>query len=355
MRDTGGLTSSSTLTITLNISKTLIEPPVEPPATPQLEPPIEPPATHPVEPPAEPPITTPVTTPAVPPVVMVVEPVAVTPVAASPQVPADSLPLAAQLTSPAALVSTADTYSRSDDTTADTFGLLFTDFYHSSSSPQPQKFGDINDNADLMTNTSPSGGLVILGGDDSIPGRDGLYLVKTPSSQESLVDEMSSFTLPQGMFKHSNTTAKVKVEASLADGRPLPNWITFDPESGRFIAKPPLGSGGYWDIKVTARDQNGNVVETQFLFHITESKSSGSNAFNDGTDKIAALSDHDSDVPSNLPGTNAPNEFARHKHSAPQMLAGRPSLAEQMAALNQRSRMPLLFSVKDATPIIKSA
>ena len=114
------------------------------------------------------------------------------------------------------------------------------------------------------------------------------HLIKLPSSQEILVEETATFNLPFGMFKHTDPNAKVTVEATLADGRPLPDWLKFDPSSGCFTATPPEGTGGAMDIKVTARDQKGNVVTSQFLLHITESKSEkpvgpGTDSSDDGT------------------------------------------------------------------------
>jgi len=187
-------------------------------------------------------------------------------------------------------------------------------------------------------------GLVIIGGEDSTVGRNGLYLVITPSSQESLVNEVASFNLPQGMFRHSDPSAKVKVEAKLADGRPLPDWLNFDPDSGRFTGKPPVGSGGYIDIKVTARDQNGNVVEAQFLFHVTESKSVRPAAADvkpavDGTDKPQLSPGRDPQKQPVSPHSGIPDSLDSASHT----LKGRASLTEQLAVFNQRNREPLLF------------
>jgi len=188
-------------------------------------------------------------------------------------------------------------------------------------------------------------GLVIIGGEDSTLGRNGLYLVITPSSQESLVNEVASFNLPQGMFRHSDPSAKVKVEAKLADGRPLPDWLNFDPDSGRFTGKPPVGSGGYIDIKVTARDQNGNVVEAQFLFHVTESKSvrpaaADVKSVGDDRDKPRLVPDRTPQKQPLSPRTDLRNGVDLTSHT----LKGRASLTEQLAVFNQRSMEPLLFA-----------
>jgi hypothetical protein len=190
--------------------------------------------------------------------------------------------------------------------------------------------------------SGPGSVLVILG-DTSLVGEYGIYLAKTPSSQEVLVDETATFNLPSGMFKHSDSNAKVKVEATLADGRSLPDWIKFDPASGRFTVTPPEGSGGAMDIKVTARDEKGNVVATQFLLHITESKSTSS-AITDPPDEMSDMGDHKSDQgsvekPADL-YANILKEPTLFYNTDVRNIRGRPSLTEQIAlnGIKERSR-----------------
>ena len=194
------------------------------------------------------------------------------------------------------------------------------------------------------------GGLVTMGGTDRALGGDGLYLVKTPSSQESLTNVTASFNLPDGMFRHSDSHANVTVVANLADGRPLPAWMTFDPTSGRFTAKPPADSGGTLDIKISARDQNGNVAETQFLYRITETKSSKPAAGDSDTPKEGAapkdgnLSDNAEDILLS-PRTDNRDRLDPRKYPSAKPLKGRASLTEQLAAFDQRSnKVPALFS-----------
>ncbi|GCF86735.1 hypothetical protein GSbR_33350 [Geobacter sp. SVR] len=201
---------------------------------------------------------------------------------------------------------------------------------------------------ELTSMATSRNGLVILGGEDTLGAPAGLYLVKTPSSQESLVEEVSSFNLPQGIFRHSDMNAKVALAATLSDGSPLPNWMTFDAESGRFTAKPPVGSGGAMDIRITARDQNGNVAEAQFLFHITESKSGKPETVDtDSADKKPAQKDQkparDSRDTSASPRSDALDLLKPQKYAA-RTLKGRPSLAEQMASAAGKDREPVFLA-----------
>lgn len=125
-----------------------------------------------------------------------------------------------------------------------------------------------------FTNQSSSGSSgVVSYSEETSTSEYNLYIVKTPSSQLVLVEQDATFNLPTGTFRHSNSGAKVGLEASLADGTPLPAWLSFDGDSGRFTGRPPAGAGGAMDIKVMAKDDRGNVVFTQFLLHVTEQKS----------------------------------------------------------------------------------
>lgn len=99
-----------------------------------------------------------------------------------------------------------------------------------------------------------------------------IFIFSTPGSQEILADEVSTFSLPSGVFRHTNLNANIMLEAELADGRPLPEWIKFDPTSGRFVAKPPSDVKGNIDIKITARDDHGNVAIVDFQLHVTENR-----------------------------------------------------------------------------------
>lgn len=50
--------------------------------------------------------------------------------------------------------------------------------------------------------------------------------------------------------------------ATLKDGSPLPAWITFDGATGKLNATPPAGVVGPIEIKLQARDANGQKAET---------------------------------------------------------------------------------------------
>jgi hypothetical protein len=69
------------------------------------------------------------------------------------------------------------------------------------------------------------------------------------------VDAGASFSLPlAGPADHV-----VPVQVSLADGRPLPDWLHFDPVAGVLTGKPPADSGDALVLRVVYIDDRGQV------------------------------------------------------------------------------------------------
>jgi VCBS repeat-containing protein len=174
---------------------------------------------------------------------------------------------------------------------------------------------------------------------DSSDSVVGLYLAKTAPSQHSLINQSSTFSIPRGVFRHSDLNEIIRIEASLADGRPLPDWMVFDSDSGRFFVRPPTGSDGVMDIKLTARDQNGNFAETHFLVHISRSKPaqreipdrdySGHGTDNNNGSQYLDIKKSPISPHSGL------------KRDTTIALTGRASLMEQVTMFDHRSKMPL--------------
>jgi trimeric autotransporter adhesin len=70
--------------------------------------------------------------------------------------------------------------------------------------------------------------------------------------------EGMQITLPASTFTHTERNAQVSVEVRLADGRPLPAWLKFDPVNGTLSGQPPRGLTQRLSIEVIARDQKGH-------------------------------------------------------------------------------------------------
>jgi hypothetical protein len=88
-----------------------------------------------------------------------------------------------------------------------------------------------------------------------------------------------SIFLPASTFMHSDFNAQLTVEARLSDGRPLPNWLSFDPTMGVFSGRPPAGVSQRLTIEVIARDAEGRMVRTQLEIQVNSRDANRSELF----------------------------------------------------------------------------
>jgi hypothetical protein len=73
-----------------------------------------------------------------------------------------------------------------------------------------------------------------------------------------------NFAVPMDAFAHSDANATVQLEAQLADGKPLPSWLSFSAETGSFFGRAPAGETNHYDIEIVARDKDGRIARVQF-------------------------------------------------------------------------------------------
>ncbi|MEY4653017.1 MAG: hypothetical protein RI884_1598, partial [Pseudomonadota bacterium] len=83
-------------------------------------------------------------------------------------------------------------------------------------------------------------------------------------------DGMAYVSVPWDSFFHTHSNVRVTVNASLADGTPLPNWIQLNPDTGVFQLVPPRGFQGELAIRLQARDSQGREATTLFRLHVGE-------------------------------------------------------------------------------------
>lgn len=72
-------------------------------------------------------------------------------------------------------------------------------------------------------------------------------------------EEAVDYTLPDGTFTDADGDA-LTLSATLEDGTPLPAWLSFDPETGRFTGTPDDADVGVVTVAVTASDGRGGTV-----------------------------------------------------------------------------------------------
>jgi len=69
-----------------------------------------------------------------------------------------------------------------------------------------------------------------------------------------------TYTLPNGVFIDEDVGDNLTYNATLANGDPLPSWITFNAATQRFDLNPPLNAYGQYALNVTATDASGATV-----------------------------------------------------------------------------------------------
>ncbi|KAB8043227.1 Ig-like domain-containing protein, partial [Janthinobacterium aquaticum] len=81
-----------------------------------------------------------------------------------------------------------------------------------------------------------------------------------------------SMTIPADAFVHTQADAVVRLSATLQDGRPLPSWVQFDSQTGKFTGEVPKGLVGELRIKLTARDIGGHEATALFRINVGQAK-----------------------------------------------------------------------------------
>lgn len=89
----------------------------------------------------------------------------------------------------------------------------------------------------------------------------------SPADQEAFGNVAFSYTVPEGTFSDVDTGDSLDLNATLANGDPLPGWLTFDGTS--FSGTPSAQDAGMITIAVIATDLAGATVSTTFELTIS--------------------------------------------------------------------------------------
>ncbi|MBD2360762.1 cadherin-like domain-containing protein [Anabaena minutissima FACHB-250] len=89
------------------------------------------------------------------------------------------------------------------------------------------------------------------------------------ANQTILEDGFFSFTLPANTFADVDAGDSLIYTASLANGDPLPTWLSFDANTQTFSGTPDDPDNGTISIKVTATDTSNASVDNTFNLTVT--------------------------------------------------------------------------------------
>lgn len=89
------------------------------------------------------------------------------------------------------------------------------------------------------------------------------------SDLRALEDSAFSFTLPADSFRDVDVGDALTYTATLADGSALPEWLSFDAQTGTFSGTPANGDVGELQLTVTATDLAGASASQSFALEVT--------------------------------------------------------------------------------------
>ncbi|HHQ49041.1 MAG TPA: hypothetical protein ENK19_09200, partial [Acidobacteria bacterium] len=81
-----------------------------------------------------------------------------------------------------------------------------------------------------------------------------------------------SWQLPGDVFIDPDANDRLRFSAALADGRPLPAWLSFDPETLTFSGTAPEGARHPLHVRVSASDGHETHPEATGVFHVRFAK-----------------------------------------------------------------------------------
>jgi VCBS repeat-containing protein len=131
---------------------------------------------------------------------------------------------------------------------------------------------------------------------------DGPVASAVIADQSSTEDAGFSFTVPAASFADVDVGDSLTLSASLADGSPLPAWLSFDPSTQTFSGTPLNGDVGSLSVRVTATDSAGATATQDFTVTVANT--------NDGPVASAVIADQSSTEDAGFSFTVPANSFS---------------------------------------------
>jgi VCBS repeat-containing protein len=134
-----------------------------------------------------------------------------------------------------------------------------------SGTPLNQNVGTLS----LMVTATDSGGASVSDTFDVVVANtNDAPIVATPIAPQSFTAySLQSYSIPTGTFSDADAGDTLSYTATLADGSPLPGWLTFDPTTQTFLGIPNSEDPNL-SIMVTAQDSTGASVSSTFALNV---------------------------------------------------------------------------------------
>ncbi|MGV0990409.1 putative Ig domain-containing protein, partial [Limnohabitans sp.] len=123
-----------------------------------------------------------------------------------------------------------------------------------------------------------SSAVVSLGvSSNSGSGISGLRAIEATRDVVAAPGERVNYTLPAGTFEHTDGAASVSLSARLADGRPLPSYVKFNPTTGTITVEVDSAEKvEEIQVMVNAVDDKGQSASTKVVIKLKEKASNSS-------------------------------------------------------------------------------
>ncbi|WP_169816637.1 DUF4347 domain-containing protein [Rhodovibrio salinarum] len=125
-------------------------------------------------------------------------------------------------------------------------------------------------NVNDQGHSGSGGGDVLLGSAsiNVIAVNDAPTVDAAPVDQTATEDAAFDYQLPANTFGDSDAGDTLTLTAELADGSPLPGWLSFDPTTRTFSGTPGDGDSGTLNVAVTATDATGETATATFALAV---------------------------------------------------------------------------------------
>lgn len=127
------------------------------------------------------------------------------------------------------------------------------------------------------------------------------------------------YVIPACVFADLDANDRLSYRAMLANGEPLPNWLTFDPVTMTFSGTSPKGEERVLHIKVVASDEHNATAVDQFDLVIADSDHHHDDHRHHDGDLNGVIASNDSDLsrdPAAATGDTAVNDEGRGHHNS---------------------------------------
>ena len=165
---------------------------------------------------------------------------------------------------------------------------------------------------------------------------DGPVASAVIADQSTNEDAGFSFTVPPASFTDVDVGDTLTLSATLADGSPLPAWLSFDPATNTFSGTPLNDDVGSLTIRVTATDTAGASATQDFTVTV--------NNTNDGPVASAVIADQstneDAGFSFTVPATSFTDVDVGDTLTLSATLADGSPLPAWLASIRQRRRSP---------------